>query len=87
MRSYTPDFFLSNGIIIETKGLFTAANRKTMVAVMEQHPDIDLRLVFMRNNKIHRKSTMRYADWASKNGFKYSIATIPDEWIKEPIDD
>ncbi|BCV06971.1 MAG: hypothetical protein CM15mV148_280 [uncultured marine virus] len=27
-RTYTPDFVLDNGIIIETKGMFTAADRQ-----------------------------------------------------------
>ena len=44
-RTYTPDFILPNGLIIETKGLFTAADRILIrnqnypraVAVRERH--------------------------------------------------
>jgi|10_taG_2_1085330.scaffolds.fasta_scaffold00416_25 hypothetical protein len=86
LRSYTPDFFLFNDVIIETKGLFTAENRKTMVAVREQHPDIDLRIVFMRNNKIHRKSKMRYMDWAENNGFICAVGEIPQDWFTKEKD-
>ena len=85
-RIYTPDFFLKNGIIIVTKGLFTAENRKTMVAVKEQHPKLDLRIVFMRNNKIHRKSKMRYMDWAEKNGFICAVGEIPQDWFTKEKD-
>ena len=32
-RTYTPDFVLDNGIIIETKGMFTAADRRKHLAI------------------------------------------------------
>jgi hypothetical protein len=32
-RTYTPDFVLFNGIIIETKGMFTAADRRKHLAI------------------------------------------------------
>ena len=38
-RTYTPDFVLSNGIIIETKGMFTAADRRKHLAIKKQHPN------------------------------------------------
>jgi hypothetical protein len=79
---YTPDFFLPNGIVVETKGKFTAEHRRKHLAVREAHPDLDLRFCFMRDNKIHRKSQTRYSDWAENNGFKYSIGDIPDEWLE-----
>ena len=34
-RSYTPDFILYNGIIIETKGRFLAADRRKHLAIPE----------------------------------------------------
>jgi hypothetical protein len=78
---YTPDFFLENGVIVETKGRFTAADRRKMVAVRESHPDLDVKLLFMRNNKIHKNSTTTYADWAEKNGFDYCINEWKEEWL------
>ena len=83
-QKYTPDFLLENGITIETKGYFKAEHRKTYKAFVEQHPDVDFRLVFMADSKIHRKGDNRYSDWCKANGFKYAIKDIPDEWIKEP---
>lgn len=70
-------------LIIETKGLFTAANRTTMKLVAEYHPDLDIRMVFMRDNKIHKKSDMRYSDWCKRHGIPYAIGDIPEEWLKE----
>ena len=79
---YTPDFFLSNGVIVETKGRFTAQDRAKMVAVKELHPDLDLRLLFMRDNKLSKWSKTRYSTWAVANGFSYTIGSIPEDWTK-----
>jgi hypothetical protein len=81
---YTPDFFISTGVILETKGKFTPADRAKMIAVRDLHPTLDIRMVFMRDNKISRVSETRYSTWAEANGFLYSIGTeLPAAWIKE----
>ena len=51
-RTYTPDFVLCNGIIIETKGMFTAADRRKHLAVKKQHPSLDIRFVFENSRQI-----------------------------------
>jgi hypothetical protein len=39
VRTYTPDFvILSNGIIVETKGRFVAADRKKHLLIQKQEP-------------------------------------------------
>lgn len=82
-RTYTPDFQIGN-TYIETKGYFDAEDRAKLLLVKEQHPELDIRLVFMNaNTKIHKKSTTTYGDWATKHGFKWSHKTLPEEWIKE----
>ena len=53
---YTPDFFLPNGVIIEAKGFFKPSDRRKMLAVKNQHPDLDIRFVFQRNNTISKFS-------------------------------
>ena len=45
-RTYTPDFELDNGIIIETKGLFSSADRRKHIEIQRQHPKLDIRFVF-----------------------------------------
>ena len=45
-RTYTPDFELPNGIIIETKGRFVLDDRKKHLLIKKQHPDLDIRFVF-----------------------------------------
>ena len=79
---YTPDFILSNGLIIETKGRFTAADRRKMLAVKESHPDLKIVMCFMRNNKIHKNSGTKYSDWCDANGMEYSIGKLKKEWLK-----
>ena len=57
--SYTPDFVLPNGIIIETKGRFVTADRQKHILLSDQHPDLDIRFVFSNpNTRIDRKSVV-----------------------------
>lgn len=82
-KKYLPDFVLKNGIVIEAKGRLTQQDRTKLLAVKEQYPEIDLRLVFMYDNKLSRESPTRYSEWAEKHGFKYAMKRIPKEWAKE----
>ena len=78
LRHYTPDFFLENGIVVETKGRFLSKDRQKMLLVQEQHPDLEIRFVFSRaTTPIYTRSKTTCAMWAEK--------LIPDGWILEPI--
>jgi hypothetical protein len=82
-RKYTPDFILPNGIIVETKGRFVAADRKKHLLIRSQHPFIDIRFVFSNSKqKISKGSKTTYADWCDKFGFKYADKQIPEDWLK-----
>lgn len=81
---YTPDFVLPNGIVVETKGRFEAADRKKHLLVREAFPDIDIRFVFSNSrNRLNKRSTTTYADFCEKNGFLYADKEIPESWLKE----
>lgn len=83
--TYTPDILLDNGIIIELKGYFRPDDRMMHKLIREQHPNLDIRFVFMSSkNKIHKNSTTTYGSWCDQWGFKYSDKTIPQAWIDEP---
>lgn len=83
-HTYTPDFVLANGIIVETKGRFMAQDRAKHLLVRECNPDLDIRFVFTNSKaKISKTSKTSYADWCTKNGFKFSDKTIPEEWYNE----
>ena len=83
-HTYNPDFKLPNGIFVETKGRFVAADRKKHLLVKAQNPTLDIRFVFSNSkNKITKTSKTTYGDWCDKNGIKYSDKIIPDSWFEE----
>ena len=83
-RTYTPDFVLSNGIIIETKGQFTAADRRKHLAIQKQHPNLDIRFVFESSKrKLRKGAKSTYGEWCIKHGFRYYDRIIPEDWLKE----
>ena len=83
-RTYTPDFMLDNGIIVETKGLFDSEDRRKHLEVRRQYPSLDIRFVFSNAKaKLYKGSKTTYADWCDKNGFLWSHRVIPEEWLKQ----
>lgn len=81
-RTYTPDFILPNGIIVETKGRLTVADRKKHLLIQRQHPFLDIRFVFQNSRaKLYKGSKTTYAQWCDKWGFMYADKSIPEEWI------
>lgn len=85
-KTYNPDFMLPNGIILEYKGKLDRDVREKMALAIEQNPDLDIRFVFMRDNKIAKNSKTRYSDWCKKRGIRYAISEdghIPEEWLDE----
>lgn len=85
VRTYTPDFELPNGIVIETKGRFVVADRKKHLLIKKQYPDLDIRFVFSNSKaKINKGSKTTYGLWCDKHDFLYADKLIPEEWIKWP---
>ena len=83
-RTYTPDFILDNGIIIETKGRFIALDRRKHLAIKKQHPELDIRFIFTNSkNKLRKGAKSSYAEWCIKHGFRYFDRIIPEDWLKE----
>tara|TARA_R100001082_G_scaffold77277_1_gene45107 strand:+ start:253 stop:603 length:351 start_codon:yes stop_codon:yes gene_type:complete len=80
---YTPDFLLPNGVYLETKGYWDAADRRKMKAVKEQNPYLDIRMVFQSPyNKISKKSKTTYAKWCERHKIPWtSWVDIPMEWL------
>ena len=82
-RTYTPDFILPNGIVVETKGRFTLDDRKKHLWIQKQ-TDHDIRFVFSNSKaKIRKGSKTSYADWCTKHGFLYADKLIPEDWFNE----
>jgi Multidrug resistance efflux pump len=81
--TYTPDFVLPNGVIVETKGRFVTADRQKHLLIKDQHPDLNIRFLFQNSRaRISKTSKTTYADWCRKNGFEFADRVIPEEWLK-----
>lgn len=75
--NYIPDFIIETvhgKIYIEAKGYFRREAKAKMAAVKKQRPELDIRFVFYKYNKVYER-------WAIKYGFPYSFETIPAEWL------
>lgn len=88
IATYTPDFIIikqdGSKMYVESKGRFTATDRKKMKLVKEANPELDIRLLFQTpNNKITKGSKTTYADWAVKQGYLWAAKEIPQEWLEE----
>jgi hypothetical protein len=87
-HTYTPDFTVTSNVYIETKGLWTAQDRKKACLIKEQHPDVKILYVLYRNQKLSKKSSTTYLDWALKHGLDACTFADKEYWtsfIKENI--
>lgn len=83
-RTYTSDFVLDNGIIIETKGIFDSDDRRKHREIQRQHPELDIRFVFSNAKaKLYKGAKSRYFDWCEQHKFQWAHRVIPEEWLKE----
>ena len=57
-----------------------------MLAVKKQHPELDIRFIFQRNNTLTKRSKTTYGDWCDKHGFPWCIYPhLPPEWFDEVL--
>ncbi len=93
-HNYLPDFKITTKkgttFYLETKGngrAFDHSVRVKMINVRDQHPELDIRILFYSDGKIGPKrkdgSFMKQSDWAQKNKFQFAIREIPEEWLDE----
>lgn len=85
VRTYTPDLILfDEELIIEVKGRWTAIDRRKMGEVLEQNPELNIKMLFHKDNTISRNSRTRYSDWCRKRQIDYHIGIdVPQEWIDD----
>ena len=82
-HNYTPDFVLPNYKYLEAKGYWSPEDRRKILAVKRDNPDIDLRMIFQSPyNTISKKSKTTYAKWCEKHDIPWtSYKDIPIEWL------
>lgn len=79
--TYTPDFILPNGVIVEAKGYWTSSDRTKHLRVRECNPELDIRFCFQRaSNTLNKTSKTTYGQWCDKHGFQWCEGQIPIEW-------
>lgn len=86
-RNYIVDWQIGDNknIIFESKGRLTSADRKKMLLVRDNNPEIVIRFIFMNSDvKIRKGSKTSYADWCRKNNFEFCDFRkgIPKQWLK-----
>ncbi len=89
-RMYKPDFKITlpsgEQFFLEAKGYFDGQARSKMIQVKNQHPDMDIRFVFMRGkNPISAKAKKptTYEAWAKRYGFPIFEVPLPTESKKK----
>jgi len=89
-KRYIPDFIVKTPkgrtIYCEAKGRWLAGDRKKHLMVKEQHPDKDIRILFMKDLPIRKGSSTLYSTFCRKHGITFAVSangTIPERWFDE----
>jgi len=70
--------------LVETKGRWVAEDRKKHLLIKKQHPELDIRIVFMSGKtKIRKGSKTTYGDWCDKHQIPWAEKQIPEAWFSE----
>jgi hypothetical protein len=82
-KVYTPDFIIGS-LIIEAKGRFVSSDRTKMLAAKEANPNLDIRMLFMRDQWCTKKKRKRYSDWCNDHNIPFAFGTVlPKDWLRE----
>jgi hypothetical protein len=80
-HTYTPDFTVTKNVYIETKGLWTGADRKKACLIRDQHPHIKILYVFYRNQGMSKASKTTYLDFCKKQRLEGCTFQDKETWI------
>ena len=82
-KVYTPDFIIGS-LIIEAKGRFVSSDRTKMLAAKEANPNLDIRMLFMRDQWCTKKKRKRDSDWCNDHNIPFAFGTaLPKSWLRE----
>jgi len=81
---YADEAFWRDHFLVESKGMFSAEDRKKHLLIQAQYPSSDIRFVFSRSKSPLRKGAKStYGEWCEKHGFIFADRLIPDDWFTE----
>ena len=81
IRNYCPDWKIKENVYIETKGVFTAADRKKLLNVRRCNPHITVYMLFMSSrNTLRKTSSTTYGEWCDKNEVEWADIKDIKRW-------
>ena len=80
---YSPYFVLPNYTYLEAKGYWSPEDRRKILAVKKDNPDVEIKMIFQAPyNTISKKSKTTYAQWCERHNIPWShFHDIPLEWL------
>lgn len=83
VKKYCPDWKIKDGVFIETKGRFTAADRQKILWVRESNPKSKVYLLFQQaENTLSKKSRTTYRQWCEKHNIICADIKETKVWTK-----
>jgi hypothetical protein len=83
---YTPDWFIpSSGVYIESKGIWDGKGRKIQLAMKRDHPDIEIKMLFLADKWLAQKTKKKkYSEYCKLNNIDCAVSIkgiVPDSWL------
>jgi hypothetical protein len=70
-------------IYVETKGYLDPPSKRKLIAVRNDNPGMDLRLLLQKGKRKRSGKLTKEAEWCNRNNFKWAEGRVPDAWLKE----
>ena len=86
-KVYKPDLVITlkdgSKRYVEIKGWFRPEDVLKMQHVKNCNPEMDIRILFAKDNPIRTGAKMKYSDWCVKYGYRFHVGdSIPKDWFK-----
>lgn len=69
-HTYLPDIVI-DGVVYELKGYWQ--DREKMVHIINSNPDLEIIMVFMRDQPVRKGAKMTYSSYCDKKGIKWML--------------
>ena len=86
-RFYTPDFLVKGNAFdfwIEVKGYWPSSKRTQFLAVLRNHPTLDIFVALQSpHQRISKQSRTTYCQWCEKYGVAWCPTPIPEDFLNQ----